>query len=53
VANELMDVLYWVLNMCSDLEINIPEAFERKMKKNEAKYPINKAKGKKEKYTKL
>lgn len=53
VSDELMDVLYWTLYLCNDLEIDIPEAFERKMKKNEAKYPIHKAKGKKEKYTEL
>ncbi|HZX50388.1 MAG TPA: nucleotide pyrophosphohydrolase [Candidatus Paceibacterota bacterium] len=53
VADELMDVLYWVLNMCSDLEIDIPEAFEKKMQKNEAKYPVGTAKGKKEKYSEL
>ena len=53
VSDELMDVLYWVLYMCNDLKIDIPEAFERKMQKNEAKYPVDKAKGKKGKYTQL
>lgn len=53
VADELMDVLYWVLTLCSDLEIDIPEAFERKMQKNEAKYPVGKAKGKHSKYNEL
>lgn len=53
LADELMDVLYWVFTMCNDLKIDIPEAFERKMQKNEAKYPVHKAKGKKEKYNRL
>lgn len=53
VSDELMDVLYWVFTMCSDFEVDIPEAFERKMQKNESRYPIDKAKGKKEKYTQL
>ena len=39
VTDELMDVLYWVLNMCSDLEIDIPEAFEKKMQKKRGKIP--------------
>ena len=53
ISDELMDVLYWVLNMCSYLDIDIPEAFERKMQKNEAKYPVDKARGRKGKYTQL
>jgi len=39
--------------MSHDLEINLPQAFEEKMKKNEAKYPIEKAKGVSTKYTEL
>jgi hypothetical protein len=35
------------------LKIDIKEAFEKKMGKNEAKYPIEKAKGKHTKYNKL
>ena len=39
---ELMDVLYWVLLIAHDQKIDIPKAFERKMKKNEVKYPVKK-----------
>lgn len=53
VAEELADVLYWVLLMSHDLNIDIKQAFEDKMTKNEAKYPIDKAKGRHEKYNKL
>jgi len=53
VAEELADVLYWVLLMSHDLNVDIGEAFEKKMVKNEAKYPIDKAKGKHTKYTDL
>lgn len=53
VGEELADVLYWVLLMSHDLKIDIKEAFEKKMSKNEAKYPIEKAKGKHTKYNKL
>ena len=38
---ELIDVLYWVLVIAHDLDIDIKKAFERKMKKNRIKYPIN------------
>lgn len=53
VAEELADVLYWVLLMSHDLDIDIVEAFHKKMDKNEAKYSVEKAKGKHAKYTEL
>lgn len=51
VGEELADVLYWVLLMSNDLGIDIKRAFIKKMKKNEIKYPIKKAKGRADKYT--
>ena len=51
IGEELADVLYWVLLMSHDLDIDIKKAFEDKMIKNESKYPIDKAKGKHDKYT--
>lgn len=53
VGEELADVLYWVLLMSNDLKIDIKKALEEKMEKNEAKYPVEKAKGKHTKYNKL
>jgi NTP pyrophosphatase (non-canonical NTP hydrolase) len=53
IGEELSDVLYWVLLMSHDLHIDIKEALEKKMEQNRAKYPIEKAKGKHTKYTKL
>ncbi len=53
LADELCDVLYWVLLMSHDTNIDLIEAFERKMKKNELKYPIDKAKDTPAKYTDL
>lgn len=53
IGEELADVLYWVLLMSHNLNIDIKAAFEDKMLKNEAKYPINKAKGRHDKYNKL
>ena len=51
VAEELADVLYWVLLIGHDLEIDIADAFKKKLKKNDEKYPVEKAKGKHSKYT--
>jgi NTP pyrophosphatase (non-canonical NTP hydrolase) len=53
VAEELSDVFYWVLLMAHDFNIDLKKVFEEKMKKNEAKYAVEKAKGKATKYTKL
>lgn len=53
IGEELVDVLYWVLLMCNDLGIDIKEAFEKKLKKNEKKYPVEKVRGKHIKYNKL
>ena len=39
--------------MSKDLNIDITRALENKLKKNEEKYPIEKAKGKHTKYNKL
>lgn len=51
IGDELADVLYWVLLMSHDLEIDIAQALREKMKKNEQKYPVEKAKNSHKKYT--
>jgi len=53
IAEELADVLYWVLLMSHDLDIDIVNALDKKNKKNADKYPIEKVKGKHTKYNKL
>lgn len=53
IGEELADVLYWVLLMSHDLDINVLEALEKKIVKNEEKYPIEKARGNHTKYIKL
>ena len=53
IGEELADVLYWVLLMGHDLKIDVLDALEKKMKKNEDKYPVEKAKGRHNKYTNL
>ncbi|MBM3206573.1 MAG: nucleotide pyrophosphohydrolase [Candidatus Staskawiczbacteria bacterium] len=53
IGEELSDVLYWVLLMSNDLNIDIAQALEKKMEQNEKKYPIDKARGKHTKYNKL
>ena len=53
IGEELADVLYWVLLMSHDLKIDILDALDKKIKKNEDKYPLEKTKGKHTKYSKL
>ena len=53
VSEELADTLYWILLIANDLDINLAQALSDKMKKNEKKYPVDKAKGKHTKYTEL
>jgi NTP pyrophosphatase (non-canonical NTP hydrolase) len=53
VGDELADVLYWVLLIAHDQAIDLAEAFERKLSKNEAKYPVDKARGSARKYSDL
>jgi len=53
IGEELADVLYWVLLISHDLGIDILDALENKILKNEEKYPVEKAKGKHTKYNKL
>lgn len=53
IGEELADVLYWILLMSHDLDIDILEALDKKQTKNEEKYPVEKAKGKHTKYNKL
>lgn len=51
VAEEISDVLYWVLRMADKLDIDIVDAFNKKLAKNDAKYPVQKARGNHKKYT--
>ena len=53
IGDELADVLYWILLMSHDLDIDVLEALEKKIKKNEDKYPVEKSKDNHLKYTDL
>ncbi len=53
IADELADVMYWLIMLSNHYKIDLTSALEKKMDKNEKKYPIEKAKGKAIKYTEL
>jgi NTP pyrophosphatase (non-canonical NTP hydrolase) len=53
VKEELADVIVYCRNMLDKLGLDEDDIVNAKMAKNEAKYPVEKAKGKADKYDKL
>ena len=53
VKEELADVLVYCRNMLDKLGLDEDEIINAKMEQNEKKYPVDKAKGKADKYNKL
>ncbi len=53
VKEELADVLVYCRNMIDKLELDEDEIVNAKMDQNEKKYPVNKSKGRADKYNKL
>ena len=53
IAGEMIDVVYFVLRLAQMYNIDLSEEFEKKMKGNEKKYPINLSKGSNKKYNEL
>lgn len=50
VADELADVLLYLIRLSDQLNIDLAKAATKKIKKNQQKYPIKKSKGKHAKY---
>lgn len=53
IKEELADVLNYCILMADACEMNMDEIIQEKIKRNNEKYPIEKAFGRKEKYTEL
>ncbi len=53
VVDELADIVNYCILMADKLGVDLEEIVLNKLKKNEEKYPVEKAKGKSEKYNKL
>jgi NTP pyrophosphatase (non-canonical NTP hydrolase) len=51
VADELADVLWFLVRLADRLDIDLLQAAERKLAANAAKYPANKVRGRAAKYT--
>jgi NTP pyrophosphatase (non-canonical NTP hydrolase) len=53
IKDEIADIALYLFELADNLGINLVEAMDQKLKKNDLKYPIEKAKGKYTKYNKL
>ena len=53
VKEELADVIVYSQNLLDNLGLDADEIVNMKMSQNEAKYPVEKVKGKSNKYTEL
>ena len=53
IKDELADVLIYSYMLADNLNLDIDELIERKLIKNNEKYPVAKSKDKKDKYTEL
>ncbi|MDO8825738.1 nucleotide pyrophosphohydrolase [Methylophaga sp.] len=50
LEDEIADVAVYLSYLCHDLDIDLDQAIKRKMDKNAAKYPVDKVKGRADKY---
>ena len=53
ISEELADIAMYLFELADNLGINLSEAIEKKLTKNNQKYPIEKAKGVATKYNRL
>jgi len=53
VREEMADVLNYLVRLADKLDVNLLEAAREKMKLNEQKYPVDKARGSARKYSEL
>jgi len=53
LKEEVVDVLWYVLLIAHELNMDLEKEFLRKLRKNEKKYPVEKSKGSHKKYTEL
>ncbi len=51
ISDELADVLFFLLRISQKYDFDLSDAFVKKLQKNKAKYPVEKAKGQNTKYT--
>jgi NTP pyrophosphatase (non-canonical NTP hydrolase) len=50
ITDEIADVLFFILRLSQKYDIGLVDAFDKKMAKNEQKYPVEKSRGSNKKY---
>lgn len=50
IEDEMADILYFLVRMAQRYDLDLSESLDKKMEKNEKKYPVEKAKGSSKKY---
>jgi len=50
ISDEMADVFYFILRLSQMYNIDLSDALNRKLEKNDKKYPVDKAKGSNKKY---
>ncbi len=53
IGEEMADVLYFLLRLAQIYDIDLATELDKKIKKNDKKYPVGKAKGSNKKYNEL
>jgi dCTP diphosphatase len=53
IQDEIADIAIYLFELADNLDIDLIKAMEAKIAKNDAKYPVVKAKGSNKKYTEL
>ncbi|MFH1094507.1 MAG: nucleotide pyrophosphohydrolase [Candidatus Omnitrophota bacterium] len=53
VQEEIADIAMYLFELADNLGVDLLDAMEEKLKKNETKYPVGKAKGSHKKYNQL
>ena len=53
IKDEIADIALYLFELADNLGISLIDAMDQKLKKNEMKYPVEKAKGKHTKYDRL
>lgn len=53
ISEEIADILYFTVRLAQKYDIDLSDALDKKMEKNEKRYPTEKARGSNKKYTEL
>jgi NTP pyrophosphatase (non-canonical NTP hydrolase) len=53
ISEEMADILYFLLRLAQRYDIDLTTALNKKIEKNEKRYPVEKVKGLNKKYTEL